>query len=80
MKKLKIKGYRKIIEGVTKESFIENNVDGVSVYLEIKESGKCILRTNFQIIGWTDDKFFAFDILRNKVPVLNIDELMLGIM
>ncbi len=75
MKKLKIKNFKKVITEKTIDTFTETTSDNQTIYLHIKESGNCILQSRFQIIGWTDDKHFAFNVLRNVVPVVTFNEL-----
>ena len=42
--------------------------------MEIKESGNCLFSSKWKIIGWIEDKFLAFHILKNVVPLNTYSE------
>lgn len=75
MKKLKVRGYQNVLSEETIDVFTQATLDNTILKLEVKETGNCIIRTNFQVIGWTNDVHFAFDVFNNSVPISTYEEI-----
>ena len=72
---LKVRNFRKVQEETTVDTFTNRTIDDVQLKLNIKDTGNCIIENPFQVIGWTDDVHFAFDVLNNSVPISTYEEI-----
>lgn len=72
--KLKLRGFRQVEKEKTIDVFEQKTFDDVSIKMEIKESGNCLFSSKWKIIGWIEDKFLAFHILKNVVPLNTYSE------